>query len=327
MEAPKFAEYSTESQKSGALKRKEREILQPNAECFEKIGVKSTKGENVFFLRDTSEVLGEMLRQQSVVEKSVFDTHRSTHQHEHVLRRSNSRKCSQRSIEQKIGFVYVAFREMGNLISPAMWYPIAAIPCRDLATISGGLSTVWSNIMDHLLAQMSRPIMVSGQRRSLKLQHVIADYEGLVCFFSGLGAAASKPCILRKNIVSSRSDVPSHSSYFRTIEEADPKQFDLITAEDLHSTFDTLLVQAVGLCKTRRKALESSFGFHIISTGILANPIARSCLSVDKAMMDSCHCYYANGVVASEITLYQSWMEDQFSIGYFGRHCQICRLS
>ena len=60
--------------------------------------------------------------------------------------------------------------------------------------------------------------------------------------------------------------------------------------------------------------LERLLGFSLDPDSLLADKEVRDMLPLDLCILDSCHCYYANGIFAQEIVLLQTALATHFDV-------------
>ena len=91
--------------------------------------------------------------------------------------------------------------------------------------------------------------------------------------------------------------------YFQTISSAEIERFQLTRSDELWSLYDALLLELPNMTKTRQKEAEKLLGFALDPDSLLACRDVREMMPLSLCMLDACHCYYANGLAASELVL------------------------
>ncbi|CAK9019386.1 Uncharacterized protein SCF082_LOCUS14484 [Durusdinium trenchii] len=286
-------------------------------ECFKKLQVPSSTGEPIYFhLALLEPYLNYCCQQCSWFASEIEQTSQRPLNLILYFDEATAGNVLAVATSKKMGLFYAAIKDLGMMIKPTSWMPIAAMPSRDLKDVDGGLGRVFGTLIQHLASQVAQPLTVFGHRCSFKILHYIGDYESIVDLLSAMGPSSYKPCTYCQNVLGKFSDLPEKDQYFCSIHESDPAKFEMFDSAELHSVFDRLMTEADTdtITKEGRKKLEQSFGFHLSRTGFLANVQARGHLNIDNIMLDSCHCYYANGVACQEMVMYARWMEQTHSI-------------
>ena len=289
---------------SGAWKRKVNQILDPPRQCYETLVVDSLEGGKIRFscalLRNLLEYLTSTCawywqRFQAISNKRIglllFGDEATGG---NVLTTSSSKK---------MWLFHITFPQLGDLHRPDSWLPIAAIPHRDVVQVQGGLSKCFASILASLQQQMEGPTRLHGYELRFYLHGVLGDYDGIIKCFCAKGASATKPCLLCQNCLSKEHVAAGSDGYFQTISSAEIEKFQLTRSDELWSLYDALLLELPTMTKTKQKEAEKLLGFALDPHSLLASRDVREMIPLSLCMLDSCHCYYANGLAASELVL------------------------
>ena len=292
------------AQPSGAWKRKVHRILDPPRQCYETLVVDGLEGGKIRF---SCAVLGRMLE---------YLTSACAWYRQRLQAISNNRvglllfgdestggNVLATNSSKKMWLFHVAFPQLGELHRPDSWLPLAAIPHRDVAQVQGGLSKCFSSILASLQRQMEGSTRLHGSEFRFYLHGFLGDYDGIIKCFCAKGASATKPCLLCQNCLSKEHLAAGSDDYFQTISSAEVDKFQLTRSDELWSLYDALLLELPTMTKTRRKEAEKLLGFALDPHSLLASRDVRDLMPLSLCMLDSCHCYYANGLAASELVL------------------------
>ena len=210
--------------------------------------------------------------------------------------------------QQKMTFLYMVVMD-GQEFTEKTWYTLAVVPrwLRDQC----GWSACFSSLVTALQAQrLENGFFLGGVFYSLRLAAFLGDYEGLAESFSARGAAALKPCYLCANVLMQRSDVPSRDDRFCSVEESDSTRFVAVEDKDLWALYDKYLLHPPAT-QAARAERERCCGFSIDASSFLAQRQVRQFVPVRKSLYDVAHCYFANGIVSSEMLLFRACMESK----------------
>ena len=232
--------------------------------------------------------------------------------------------------------IHWAITNVGHLQKENCWFPLAAMPVRDLKEVRGGLSAVFAELCRQLHQQMQQTFHYRDATYRFNVQAFIGDYDAVAKTWSATGAAGLKPCLLCQNVTMRRSTVPTKDSFFQSISSACPETFQRYNQEELNQEYDRLLENTADLCKSKKEKEETLFGFKIHSDALLHCQTARTLLPLSKIIFDSLHCYYSNGCCSAEIVLVANILQERFhisiedireSVGEVQWHCSLRSLS
>lgn len=292
------------AQPSGAWKRKVHQILEPPRQCYDKLTVDGLNGCKITF---SCAVLSRVLE---------YLTGACTWYCQRLEAISNSAiglllfgdeatggNVLVTSSSKKMWLFHVAFPQLGELHRPDSWLPLAAIPHRDVVQVQGGLSKCFSVILASLQTQMRTAVCLHGYELRFYLHGFLGDYDGIIKCFCAKGASATKPCLLCQNCLAKEHMAAGSDDYFQTISSAEIERFQLTRSDELWSLYDALLLELPNMTKTRQKEAEKLLGFALDPDSLLACRDVREMMPLSLCMLDACHCYYANGLAASELVL------------------------
>eukprot|EP00438_Fugacium_kawagutii_P011639 Skav222053 [mRNA] locus=scaffold1020:532279:533544:+ [translate_table: standard] len=296
-------------------KKVAREILQPCWNCYQELQVAATEGPPLkFFAANLQRLL------EHVLEKSPKYNERWTLPLGGAINvvlyldECTGGNVLATNSSKKIAFFYLGVDEVGKLLHHQMWLPYAMMPARDIAMVSGGLSALTATVLRHFHAEQIGGLRICGNHYTINLKAYVGDYDSIARMYMSKGAAGLKPCLLRANVLSSRSDVPSVDNHFLSIASSQTDKFQPVVPAELHSLFDELLVACHGSTKALRVEQERNFGYSLHPDSLLNCSVSRELMPISKVVFDSCHCYYANGATATEILLFQARMEERLGI-------------
>lgn len=304
---------------SGAWKRKVKKVLEPSKDCYDQLQVPGADGKQpvLFYSGNVAAILSHVcsnsafylqrLRALQGVPRLSLLLSMDESTGGNVLATSSSLKMT---------LYYFTLREVGDIQRPSAWFPLCAIPSRDVSDALGGAGGITAAIVKHLVDQkLAAGVKVAEDLRlSMSLATYIGDYDSIRCIWSCKGSSALKPCVCCKNVLGKMSDVPSTDPYFLPLHSADVGSFDLIEDEELFSCYDSNLAEARDMSKEEKAETERTFGFVLSAGTLLSYPEARTMLPLSKLVLDAVHCYWANGVAAQELLLLMDVLNSRFCI-------------
>ena len=298
---------------SGAWKRKQESILKPARDCYETLSLEPIEGDDA--VRFSCGHLVSILNYIALACDWYWQRLQSI-SHEKVglvlfgdEATGGNVLCTASS--KKVFFFYLALVLLGETHRPDAWLPFAAIPRRDFSRVKGGLSKCLASVAASLKAQLLTKGLVRGVPFEFQIHGFLADYDGFRACFLAKGASALKPCFLCQNVVMKNSDVVMSDPSFKTISSFDVESFQLIDSRQLWSLCDAYIPEIESMTQASKTNLERLLGFSLDPDSLLADKEVRDMLPLDLCILDSCHCYYANGIFAQEIVLLQTALATQ----------------
>ena len=300
---------------SGAWKRKIQSILEPTRECYEALCVEDVNGGSVRF---SCGLLSHMLAY-------ICDACSWYQQRFAIISdrpvglllfgdeaTGGNVLCTASS--KKMWLFHLAFPQLGELHRPDSWLPLAAIPHRDVVNVKGGLSRCFASILHSLKKQLASGVHLCGKKLDLYIHGFLGDYDGIKSCFCSKGAAATKPCLMCCNVLSKEHVAAAVDSYFHTISSSAVENFQLTQSEELWSLYDKYLADLPGMSRSKQKDVEKLLGFALDPDSLLADKEIRQTMSLSRCLLDSCHCYYANGICAQELALVVEFLSKSFNV-------------
>lgn len=301
---------------SGAWKRKQESILKPARDCYETLSLESIEGDDA--VRFSCGHLVRILNYIALACDWYWQRLQSI-SHEKVglvlfgdEATGGNVLCTASS--KKVFFFYLALVQLGETHRPDAWLPFAAIPHRDFSRVKGGLSKCLASVLASLKAQLLTKGLVRGVPFEFQIHGFLADYDGFRACFLAKGASALKPCFLCQNVVMKNSDVVMSDPSFKTISSFDVESFQPIDSRQLWSLCDAYIPEIESMTQASKTNLERLLGFSLDPDSLLADKEVRDMLPLDLCILDSCHCYYANGIFAQEIVLLQTALATHFDV-------------
>lgn len=216
--------------------------------------------------------------------------------------------------KRKVTAYYWTFKELDEMIrSEHVWLPLALVRHTVAQDIAGGLSATTAALLRHLFVgdqcfstgfvlKLPQPVMCFA-----KLSNFVADESAIKQTWGVKGSAGLKPCFLCKNVVMKGSELLplDKQNYLVEICEADVRNFDMCTNQELWSLSDHIIAQKQILNIGNMDKLQKNTGMVYNPRGILADRTLREhCAPVDHSTFDSMHCYYSHGAAAVEMNLF-----------------------
>ncbi len=303
---------------SGAWKGKLKKILEPSKDCYDLLQMPSADGKQqvLFFSGHVAAILSHVCASCDFYQQRLRALQGQPLSLLLSVDESTGGNVLATSSSLKMTLYYFTLREVGEIHRPSAWFPLCAIPSRDVQDALGGAGGVTSAIVKHLANQkLAEGVLVTQDLRlSMSLATYIGDYDSIRCIWSCKGSSALKPCICCKNVLGKMSDVPSTDPYFLPLHSAEVGSFDLIQDEELFSCYDSKLVEARDMSKEQKAETERTFGFVLEAGTLLSYREARTMLPLSKLVLDAVHCYWANGVAAQELLLLMDALQTRFGI-------------
>ena len=301
---------------SGGQKRKLKAITEPSRQCFRMLNAQSDDGTTIQFAS------GDFV-------KIIHYIGEHAEWHKEALLQIPGNKlnlilymdeCTGGNVlatasNKRMYFFYVCIRELGYLHSSTAFLPWACIPAKDLADDNApDMSAVTRAILHDWLGQKLNTCVLHGRRFSIALQSFLGDYDAIRLVFSTKGAAGLKPCALCSNVLSKARPEAEADDFFVTISSSEPARFIGYNMDEFFTIYDESLQNAEHLTKTRLKETEKFFGFLINKNCLFADQRLRQLLNLSHVVIDSTHCYYANGIAAQEMMLMMQFMQSKHNI-------------
>ena len=217
---------------------------------------------------------------------------------------------------KRMYFFYAAIKELGYLNCKTAFLPWACIPAKDLSLEDGpNMASVTRAILqDWVAQQLEQGCVLHGRRFRVFLECLLADYDAIRQILDTKGAAALKPCALCSNVLSKARAEAESDPFFVTISSCDQSRFVGYNMMEFFAIYDDMLHEAQHLTKTRLKEKEKIFGFFLNKNCLFADPNLRMKLNLDHLIIDSTHCYYANGIASQELLLMMQIFEKKHGI-------------
>ena len=302
------------SKPTGAFRRQAEKAFGPAKEVYVPITMADQNGEPVCFYDANIESLFNYVAARSPAYKEALlsaGKHLSLLWYSDETTGGNVLATAQ---NKKSTLFYLATAEVQHLRSPEAWLPFSLVPIMDLHLIPGGLTAISVKLCDYLSHWLNNGVRVAGVHFTLSVKAVLGDYDAIIRLFGAKGAAALKPFCLCMNCVSKTSQTDRADTYFRRITCSNIEEFQLLQQAELNAVYDHMLATVPSLPKGEREEQERILGFTIHPTTLLASTRARDILSVDKAVLDSMHIYFSNGIAAQELLLLQAALETKVGV-------------
>ena len=210
---------------------------------------------------------------------------------------------------------YFAIKNLGEIHRPSAWFPLAAVPVRDVNDAQGGASAITATILHHFNHQKVHEwIWIRDVRVKVRILASCGDYDSIRAVWSTKGSSAPKPCCVCKNVIMKRSQAAAADSYFQPLGSAEVDSFERVGDHELHDQFDAFLREMSTWSKSKRETTEKFFGFSLQQGNLLGDPVARQLLPLSKLVLDVTHCYFAAGMAAQELLLLMHFLESQLGI-------------
>ena len=201
---------------------------------------------------------------------------------------------------------YGTFTACADIIdSIHAWIPIGVISHWQLGRIKGGMGAAHRIFIEDFVSQaLDHSFEVApGCHVQVQLAIMIADMDGQRMALCSKGSAALKPCSFCLDCVSRDATAAKHDPKFKTIEEADINVFTPHDHHQIQAYMAKNIAELATLTKATRELRERCVGYHITEHGMWNSAVCCKSLPLHAFQNDSMHCYYANGIVSSEITL------------------------
>lgn len=297
-------ENKSKAQPSGAWKRQRAKILESDLSCFKELQISGKDEMPVrFWIADIGKLLNYINEQVDFYSQRLALVSSDVLHLVLVEDEATGGNVLATSSSKKVHLWYFCVATLGDSHRPDGWFPLAAFPTRDAAYLPEGAGEVAAAVFRDLSRQLRSPMRIGQRSFSLRVQAMVGDYEALRSVLNAKGASALKPCLACKNVISRQhgAEVLASSPYFLTVDSAEVDKFDKYSALELHDSYDKFLQDTDTMSVQDKKEFEICVGFHIHRRGVLASEEARSIVSVGNLLYDSMHCYFANGIISSEI--------------------------
>ena len=274
--------------------------------CYEKVSLPSTESTPVHFYMGKIQHMLQYIMSQSKCYKACFDTAFGTNDTMDVLLYADETTGGNvlaTASSKQYYFIHVAIKQIGHLRLEEAWWPLTAIPARDLKLIRGQLSAVMALVCRSIDKQNKEGICLGEKTLHANVFALVGDYDAIAKTFAAKGAAGLKPCCLCQNILMKSSSVPMADDYFKSIACPSVNAFQQYKADELIGCYDKLLSETKRSTQKFKDESETTFGFSLLDDGVLACHTARSMLTIHKVVFDSQHNYFSNGIATSEMVL------------------------
>lgn len=169
------------------------------------------------------------------------------------------------------------------------------------------------------LARLGEPEAAArlGRSRSeiqVHLDGFLADYDAVRLVFSCKGASGMKLCALCSNVLAKGRAEAEADDFFVTISSWEPSRFVGYDTTEFFNNYDEQLQKAERLNKSAQKEQENLFGFVLHQNCLFADRPLRNMLNLEHLIIDSFHCYYANGIASQELVLMMRFVDQQCNI-------------
>ncbi|CAE7569148.1 unnamed protein product, partial [Symbiodinium microadriaticum] len=215
--------------------------------------------------------------------------------------------------QKKMMCVYAACLD-GTQLREHCWFTLAVVPHQHLMRLAGGLSAALVEMLSFLSKQcLDTGFFLGGRWQKLRFKGILGDYEGLASTYTAKSASALKPCFRCQNVLMKNAVAAATDDYFQTVGSADFHRCERLRDADLFAVYDDMLQNP---CATvaARKERDKFLGFAVEPHSLLAHLDMRSRYPPSMALFDTCHNYFSNGVVSSELLLFRNYMEEQSNV-------------
>ena len=208
---------------------------------------------------------------------------------------------------KKMTFLYMVVLD-GHQSCEAAWWTLAAVPRKEKSKCG------WSACLAQLLEALQKQnyesgLFLGGKFVRLRLRGLLSDYEGLAESYSARGAAGLKPCLRCSNCLSSENASAKASDRFITIEDTLEKA-EAVDDEQLFQVYDKY-IDAPEASKAKTEERDRCLGFTVSASSLLGQRQVRGWIPPSRALYDTTHNYFANGVVGSELLLFRKALESK----------------
>ena len=206
---------------------------------------------------------------------------------------------------KKMIFLYMVVLD-GQQTSEDSWLTLAAVPRKEKQKC--GWAACFAQLVEALQQQnYEAGFFLGGKFVRLRLRGLLSDYEGLAESFSARGAAGLKPCLRCSNCLSSENVSAKASDRFITIEDTLDKAV-AVDDDQLFQVYDKY-IQTPETSKAKTEERDRCLGFTVSASSLLGLRQVRLWLPPSRAIYDTTHNYFANGIVSSELLLFRKSME------------------
>ena len=165
----------------------------------------------------------------------------------------------------------------------------------------GGMPALCAALIRALVRRATDPFVIRHRGQELTLSMLqpyffLGDGDALRAFYGVKAASAFRFCIKCANVVSERSGI--QVSGFVSTSEPSMKKFSASDL-DLFQAMDELMT----LEGSEKELFEKSSGLVRVEQGMLHNGICRAAVPPSRALFDSMHLYFANGVCSWELAM------------------------
>ena len=214
---------------------------------------------------------------------------------------------------KKSHLIYLTFLEMGRIGLQEFWLVGGVITNGKAASVCGGLSEVFQNILLHwhhsdhgVLHRSGFSVELEGEHWLFrcKLHALITDEAALRSVLGSKGAAGMKPC---SNIVSKWHGASfdlQDGETVKDITEANYRSFLKYTDLEVFDVIERLRRAHDELPQNEIVKREQVYGFSFCSSELLADPIARCLLPPSRCYYDFLHCLFSDGNACIEVCLF-----------------------
>lgn len=214
--------------------------------------------------------------------------------------------------QRKSYILYVSFLRFNTWLGlEESWLPVGVVRHKTVDKIAGGFSAYMCAVIAALQKQLcpeaglcfklgEASFLLSVNKEFLFL----ADEAALKSMLSVKGASGMKPCFKCKNVLYKAANKASKDPYFTTISEPEPHCFDRTTDEDVNTVINYLEAAQPTKSKKEFEQLQTLSGFNFVSEGVLGNQEVRSTVKVANVLFDPMHCYFSNGLVGAELSMF-----------------------
>ena len=295
-------------QPSGAAKRAFAKALQPSRNCYKLLSAKAQQEEDedilfaaddmkslLRYMAEASPSFLELLKKAAMPLKFIVSHDEAT---------AGNVLCTEARL--KAMMFYGTFTAFADFIdSPHAWIPLAVISHWQVSRIKGGMGAAHRIFIEDFAAQALQDSfeIATGCQIQVQLAIMIADMEGQRMALCSKGSAALKPCAFCLDCVCRDATAATNDPQFRTIAEPDINLFTPQSHNQLEAYMAKNFAELASMSKGTKELKERCVGYHITEDGMWASAVCCRTLPLHAFQNDSMHCYFANGIVSSEVTL------------------------
>ena len=216
-------------------------------------------------------------------------------------------------LRRKCNLYYVAVLQWPTLHLESLWLPFAVVRSGEREASQHSYAEILTQLLRRLRADVEHGFCVDlgpGRARMAFVRRVILlqDHEGHRSLSGCKGAAGKKPCLKCVNILSAQSEAPPGHFTIATAWRAEV--FCLQTDQGLAATLEHLRA-----CPTRaaRERAEVALGWGMdgLAASVFSAVDLQDWISIEHSIhFDAMHQYWSNGIVAQELGLWQTRLQE-----------------